>query len=214
VQVVSVNTGQPRDVPWRGRTVRTGIFKTPRQGTVTIGRLNVDGDAQADTRVHGGPHKAVYAFAAENYAYWQKHYPALQMHWGFFGENLTTRGLDDFDVHVGDVLRVGHAELRVTQPRLPCSRLALRFDDAGIVAAFVEQRRVGFYCAVQQEGVVTAGDDIETLSRNDAGWCIPELAALLAGIDNDPERLRRASRDDSLPESWRERFVSRLRQTG
>jgi MOSC domain-containing protein YiiM len=212
VQIVSVNAGQPREVTWRGKTVRTGIFKAPLSGSIPIGSESVQGDAQADRSVHGGPDKAVYVFAAENYAHWQERYPTLQMPWGFFGENLTTRGLADSDVHVGDILRVGSAELRVTLPRLPCSRLALRFDDPDIIEAFLQQRRVGFYCAVQQQGAVEAGDAIETVHRNDTGICIPDLAALRAGLDDDPMRLEQASRDPALPESWRQRFRSRLRQ--
>jgi len=210
--VISVNVGQPRDVAWQGKTVRTSIFKAPVTGPVRVRRLNVEGDAQADLTVHGGVSQAVYLFASEHYAAWQARYPRLQMSWGFFGENLTTSGLLDDQVRIGDRYRIGTAELTVTKPRLPCFRLALRFDDPAIVGDFLERQATGAYLSVQVEGEVQAGDPIERLSQNTAGIRIPQSVALYSGSSSDAVLLERASTDPALPETWRERFARRLQQ--
>src|SRR5712671_6531621 len=127
MQVISVNVGQPKEVIWKGRKVMTGIFKEPVEGRVAVGRLNLEGDRQADLTVHGGPEKAVYAYPAEYYAFWREQFPEMELPWGMFGENLTIEGLLDESVHIGDRFQVGSAHLVVTQPRLPCSKLGLKF---------------------------------------------------------------------------------------
>ncbi len=167
MQVIAVHVGLPRRVAWRGRSVETGIFKQPVAGPVMVRTLNLDGDRQADLSVHGGAAKAVYCYPAEHYAFWRRQL-GEDVPWGAFGENLTTTGLDEDTLHIGDVLRIGEAELIVTQPRLPCFKLGVRFGRPDMVRRFLASRRTGFYCAVVREGLVAAGDPI-TLIACDLG---------------------------------------------
>ena len=165
MRVVSVNVGLPREILWKGMKVSTGIFKEPVEGPVMIKALNLAGDRQADLRVHGGLNKAVYGYPAEHYEYWQQQLPEMTFAWGKFGENLTTEGLLENDVCIGDRLKVGSAVLRVTQPRIPCYKLALRFQRDDMIRRFLESLRSGFYFSVIQPGEVRAGVEIEVLSR-------------------------------------------------
>src|ERR1700751_4313873 len=137
MHVVSVNVGKPRPVPWRGRIPRTAIFKEPAAGRVAIRRHNLDGDAQADPAVHGGPNKAVYAYPSEHYPFWKKALPGVDLPWGAFGENFTTSGLLEKDVCIGDRFTIGTAEVVVTQPRLPCFKLNLKFGRDDMVKRFL-----------------------------------------------------------------------------
>jgi MOSC domain-containing protein YiiM len=173
VKVVSINAGQPRQARWRGRTVTSAIWKAPLAGRVRVGRFNVEGDRQADPSLHGGHEKAVYVYPSEHYAYWK---PALgELGWGAFGENLTTQGLLEEDVHVGDRLRIGSVLLEVTQPRTPCMKLAMRFERPSIVREFARSGRSGFYCAVISEGYIAAGDAIAWEERARAMPTVAEL---------------------------------------
>ena len=210
MRVLSVNVGLPRLVTWRGKPVTTGIYKEPVDGRVPVRKLNLDGDRQADPRVHGGPEKAVYVYPAEFYELWRNERPELDFPWGQFGENLTTEGLVDGDVSVGDRFRVGTAELVVTQPRLPCFKLGIRMGSDAFVTEFLERGRLGFYLAVVREGEVEAGDPIVALARDPRGFRVTEVARLFARDRDDVEGLRRAAALDVLPESWREYFARRL----
>jgi len=163
MRVLSVNVGVPREVTWHGRVVRTAIFKEPVSGRVAVRRLNLEGDAQADLTVHGGAAKAVYAYASEHYPAWREELGRPDLPWGAFGENLTLEGLVEEDVAIGDRLRIGTAELVVTQPRLPCFKLALRFERQDIGKLFMASGRSGFYLAVVREGALAAGDPVEHL---------------------------------------------------
>jgi MOSC domain-containing protein YiiM len=137
VQVISINVGLPREVIWKGMTVQTGIFKDPVDPPVKMRKLNLAGDQQADLTVHGGVEKAVYAYPAEHYEYWRKALPEVPFSWGKFGENLTTEGLEEEMLCIGDRLRVGSAILMVTQPRMPCYKLALGFDRDDMIKRFL-----------------------------------------------------------------------------
>src|SRR6266481_3896159 len=154
----SVNVGLPRTVKWRGNSVTTGIFKEPIKGSVMLRALNLDGDRQADLSVHGGRSKAVYAYPSEHYEFWRNELPGMKLPYGMFGENFTTEGLLEVDVNIGDRFRIGGAEVVVTEPRLPCSKLTARFGRADVVKRFLSSRRSGFYFGVLREGVVQAGD--------------------------------------------------------
>jgi MOSC domain-containing protein YiiM len=210
MRVLSVNVGLPREVTWRGKPVTTGIYKEPVAGPVSVRTLNLDGDRQADLRVHGGRDKAVYAYPSEFYELWRSERPELDFPWGQFGENLTTEGLLDGDVSVGDHFRVGTAELVVTQPRLPCFKLGIRMGRAEFVTEFLERGLHGFYLAVVREGEVQAGDPIVDLGRDPHGFRVTEVARLYARDKDDVEGLRRAVELDALPESWRDYFRKRL----
>lgn len=163
MRVLSVNVGTPREVARHGRRVWTAIFKAPVAGRVAVRRLNLEGDAQADLTVHGGAAKAVYAYPGEHYPLWREELGRPDLSWGAFGENLTLEGLVEADVAIGDRLRIGTAELIVTQPRLPCFKLALRFERRDIGKLFMASGRSGFYLAVAREGELAAGDPVEHL---------------------------------------------------
>lgn len=175
MKLVSVNVGLPRVVNWRGRNVTTGIFKEPVDGPVFLRTLNLDGDGQSDLTVHGGRRKAVYVYPIEHYAYWRAEMPETELPFGMFGENFTTEGLLEEDVRVGDRFRIGRAEVVVTEPRLPCYKLALKFGRPDIIKLFMRSGRSGFYLAVLQEGEVRAGDTIERVGADGLGSSIAEM---------------------------------------
>lgn len=211
MNVISVNVGLPRRVSWKGRTVSTGIFKSPASGRVPVRRLNLDGDRQADLSVHGGPDKAVYAYPTEHYRFWEEALALVGLPVGAFGENLTTEGVTEETVHVGDRLRIGTAEFVVTQPRVPCYKLALRFKREDMVRRFLHAGRYGFYLAVLQEGDVAAGDPIEIVAREEHAVSIAELMRLYLAKELDPadlDALRRAIAVESLPRPWRDRLAA------
>jgi MOSC domain-containing protein YiiM len=174
MKIVSVNVGLPRDVVWKGMTVRTGIFKEPVSGSVMINTLNVAGDKQSDLKVHGGVEKAVYGYPAEHYEYWRHELPDVTFSWGKFGENLTTEGLLENNLYIGDRLRVGSAVLMVTQPRMRY-KLALRFDRDDMIRRFLASRRSGFYFSVVEPAEVTAGSAVEILSRDPNAVTIADI---------------------------------------
>jgi MOSC domain-containing protein YiiM len=210
MRVLSVNVGLPREVEWRGKTVTTGIYKNPIGGRVPIRTLNLDGDRQADLRVHGGRDKAVYAYPSEFYELWSRERPELDFGPGTFGENLTTEGLLDEDVSIGDRFRVGTAVLVVTQPRLPCFKLGIKMGRDEFVTEFLERGVLGFYLAVAREGEVAAGDPIVELERDPRAFPVTEIARLYARDRDDSQGMQRAADLDVLPESWRNYFRKRL----
>jgi MOSC domain-containing protein YiiM len=202
--------GLPRDVAWRGRTVRTSIFKSPVAGPVRVATLNLDGDQQSDLSVHGGIDKAVYAYASEHYDFWRAELPDVDFSWGAFGENFTTAGLLEATVLIGDRLRDGSAEFVVTQPRMPCYKLGIRFGRPDMVRRFQQSGRTGFYLAVAKEGEVAAGDSFELIARDDHGVTIAEIVKLYMADAGNQERLRRVSELPALPVGWRDYFRKRL----
>jgi MOSC domain-containing protein YiiM len=203
MKIVSVNVGMPREVVWKGMTVRTAIFKEPVDGPVTISKLNLAGDQQADLTVHGGSDKAVYAYPAEHYEYWRQGLPEVSFSWGRFGENLTTEGLREDTLCIGDRLRVGSAVLVVTQPRMPCYKLALRFDLDDMIKRFLTSRRSGFYFAVIEEGEVRVGSEVEVLSRDPHRVTVADIGRLYLGQARDLDLLQRAMNVRALPVNWK-----------
>jgi MOSC domain-containing protein YiiM len=214
MKIASVNVGLPREVEWRGQLVSTGIFKSPVAGRVRVRALNLDGDRQADLSVHGGPDKAVYAYPAEHYEHWRAELPGVALPPGSFGENLTTEGLRETEVRIGDRFRVGSAVLRVTQPRMPCAKLALRFRRDDMVKRFLASGLSGLYCAVDEEGDLAAGDPIEPLERATHGVTVSEISRLYTDGREDLEALRRAAEVEALPGSWREFFRHQIEKLG
>jgi MOSC domain-containing protein YiiM len=212
--VVSVNVGLPRDVEWRGRLVTTGIFKAPVEGRVPVRTLNLEGDRQADLSVHGGADKAVYAYPSEHYAFWRRELPGVDLPPASFGENLTTEGLREDELRIGDRLQVGTAVLRVTQPRLPCYKLGVKFDREDMVKRFLASERTGFYFAVDEEGEVGAGDTFEFVGRETHDVTVAEVVRLYARDRGDVEALGRAIGVEALPEGWRDHFRRQLERLG
>lgn len=210
MKVISVNVGLPREVMWKGKTVTTGIFKEPVAGRVALDTLNLAGDRQADLRVHGGSDKAVYVYPVEHYDYWRGELPGVELPFGAFGENLTVEGLLENEINIGDRFRIGTAELVVRQPRLPCYKLAVKFQRDDIIKRFLDSGRTGFYFAVTREGDVSAGDQIEILSRDQNGVTVPDIVRLYLDGDEDPDGLARAASVDALPDNWKTHFVDQL----
>jgi len=210
MMLVSVNVGLPREVDWRGQKVLTSIFKEPVPGRVRVLSLNLEGDQQSDLSVHGGRDKAVYVYPSEHYPFWREELPDAELPWGVFGENLTIAGLVEEKVCVGDRLRCGTAEFVVTQPRMPCFKLGLRFGRPDMPRRFQRAGRNGFYLAVLEEGEVGAGDPIELQATEGDRMSIAEIARLYADDAADRALLKRGSELPALPEGWRKYFRSRL----
>lgn len=211
MEILSLNIGTPREIEWQGRPVLTSIFKSPVSGRIPVRRLNLDGDEQADLTVHGGVDKAVYAYPSEHYPFWRQEDPELDLPWGAFGENLTTVGLSEETLSIGDRLRIGSAEFLVTQPRMPCFKLAIRMNRPNIGKPFLKSRRTGFYFAVLKEGEVGAGDPIEILWRDERGVSVAEIVSLYTTAKRDQDLLRRAVEVPALPEDWRDYFRQQIR---
>jgi MOSC domain-containing protein YiiM len=210
VKVISLNVAKPHLTVYNGATINTGIFKKPVSGRIALRTLNLDGDRQADLSVHGGPYKAVYAYPSEHYGYWRSELPEMDLPWSAFGENFTTEGLGEDELHVGDRIRVGSATLMVRQPRMPCYKLAAKFQRDDIVERFLLSGRSGFYFSVEQEGDVGVGDSLELISRNGGGITIAEMNRLLVRERYNRDLLQKAIATEALPESWREYFLPRL----
>lgn len=210
MKIVSINVGLPREVEWRGKAVRTSIFKAPVSGRVRVTRLNAEGDQQSDLSVHGGADKAIYAYPSEHYAFWRDELPDTDLPWGAFGENLTTEGLLEDKVHIGDRFRAGSAEFTVTQPRMPCFKLGIRFNRPDMVKRFMHSRRSGFYLAVLREGEIAAGDSFDLVAGDSSRITVTDIVELYAADAANQDLLRQASELSALPESWRRYFRDRL----
>ena len=193
-----------------GKTVMTGIFKDPVAGPRMLRALNIDGDGQADLSVHGGAHKAAYAYASEHYAWWSAELPGTDLPWGVFGENFTTEGLTEETVHAGDRFRIGEAVVVVTQPRMPCYKLGLKFGRNDMARRFLRSGRTGFYVAVEREGRVAPGDMVELLGADPARVSIADLIRLYRGEETDDGLLRRAMGVAALPEKWKKSLLEDL----
>lgn len=212
-RLISVNVGLPREVKWKSKLVTTAIFKEPVEGRVTVNTLNVAGDGQADLDAHGGPSKAVYAYPAEHYATWRGELDDMELPWGIFGENLTTEGLLEDTVRIGDRFSIGTATLQVTEPRVPCYKLAVRFDRPDIVRLMNQTGRTGFYLRVLEEGVVEAGDDIDQLGQDPGEVTVADITRLHSGSEkNNAELMRQAISIAALGESWRGYFEHKLKK--
>lgn len=209
-KIVSLNVGLPRRVVFNGQVVTTGIFKEPTDGHVMIRRLNLDGDKQADLTVHGGVDKAVYSYAAEHYDYWRGELPSMDLPWGMFGENFTTQGLLEDNVNIGDTLQVGSAKLMVTQPRMPCYKLGVRFGRMDIVRRFMASGRPGIYCKVLEEGEVVKGDKINIISKDKNNITVIDIVRMYNRDHRDIEIMKRAIKIGALPEGWKYEFLQRI----
>jgi MOSC domain-containing protein YiiM len=232
MKLVSVNVGLPRDMIWHGINVTTGIFKQPVNGRVALRKLNLDGDRQADLTVHGGEDKAVYCFPVKHYEHWKKELPGRDLQMGMFGENFTidfrredigggelgeNSGLPEDLIHVGDRFSVGSAEVVVTQPRLPCYKLGVRFQLDDMVKRFLTSGRSGFYLAVLREGEVGAGDEMKPIlqprDEHSNSVSVSDITRLYIAkrySDEDARSVRRILQVAALPESWKEYFRERI----
>jgi len=210
MKLLSVNVGLPREIEVNGKTVRTSIWKDPVQGRVHVSPLNLDGDRQSDLTVHGGLDKAVYLYPSEHYAYWRAELPGAELAWGAFGENFSTDGILEDQVRIGDRLRVGSAEFIVTQPRMPCYKLGIRFNRPDIIKRFLQSKRTGFYLAVLREGEVGEGDEMTFIEQQVSGVTVTDIVSLYSTDAHNQELLRRAVEVLALPQSWKDYFQKRL----
>ena len=209
-KLISVNVGLPRVVMSNGELVSTGIFKEPLPGRIMLRTLNLDGDRQADLSVHGGPSKAVYVYPSEHYDYWKHELPEMKLPWGMFGENFTTAGLFESELNIGDKFQVGSAVVMVTEPRMPCYKLGVKFGRSDIVKKFLASERTGFYFAVLQEGEVGAGDRIELIEGSKRSVKVRDITQLYTREKHNVGLLRRAMEVEALPDSWKNYFQHRL----
>ena len=212
MKLLSLNVGLPREALWHGHTVTTGIFKSPVEGRIKLRRLNLDGDAQADLEVHGGKDKAVYCYPAQHYEFWERELPGRDLPFGMFGENFTLDGLLEDSIHLGDRFAVGSAEVTVTQPRMPCYKLGLKFQSDDMVKRFLASGRTGFYVAVLQEGEVSAGDEMNLISREESAVPVSEITRLYTTKRYDKKDLasiKRVQGVAALPESWKQYLLER-----
>jgi MOSC domain-containing protein YiiM len=211
MKLISVNVGLPLDVILGdGKVVTTGIFKEPVEGPIMLRTLNLDGDKQADLTVHGGASKAVYGYPSEHYEFWRKELPDMTLPYGMFGENFTVEGMFEDSLYIGDRFRVGEAEIMVSEPRLPCYKLGIKFGRSDILKRFLVSRRTGFYFAVLKEGEVGAGDKIELLERDRNRITVSDITRLYAFEKSDLKTLQRALEVEALPKSWRNYFRKQL----
>jgi MOSC domain-containing protein YiiM len=217
MRVISVNVGLPREVTWHGTSVSTGIFKEPVTRRIALRKLNLEGDGQADLTVHGGEYKAVYCYPLEHYDYWRKELPDRELPMGVFGENFMLDSSPEESVHLGDRYSVGSAEVVVTQPRLPCYKLGIRFESDDMVRRFLASGRTGFYLAVTREGEVGAGDAMKVISRDPNGVPVSEIVSLYTAkrySRADVATIEKTFAVEAFPESWKEYLRERVEQIG
>ena len=215
MKLVSVNCGLPREVVWHGRTITTGIFKEPVNGRVALRKLNLDGDRQADLSVHGGVAKAVYCYQLCHYESWNAELPGRELSAGSFGENFTIDGPTEGSIRIGDTFTVGSSVVTVTQPRLPCYKLGVKFQSDDMVKRFLESRRTGFYLSVAREGEVGAGDEMRLIESEPVSVSVADITHLYTAKQynsEDMDLLQRALTTASLPDSWKERLRQGLQQ--
>ena len=210
MKLISINVGRPQLVMRDGEAVSTAIFKQPIEGRVMLRTLNLDGDRQADLSVHGGPTKAVYVYPAEHYKFWKHELPEMELPYGMFGENFTVTGFSEANLNIGDQFQIGSAEVMVTEPRMPCYKLGIRFGRTDIIKRFLVSERSGFYLAVLEEGEVGAGDEFQLIKRNEPSVTVNDIVRLYSRDKTNKDLLRRATAVEALPEGWRSYFEERL----
>ena len=212
MKLLSINTGQKREIEYNGRHISTGIFKTPVNGPISLHHDNIEGDVQADRRTHGGTDKAVYAYPYEHYAYWADRLGQDSFDFGRFGENLTIAGLTEDSVFIGDTLHIGNTVLQVAQPRSPCFKLDLCMGLDGFMKDFIDSGRAGFYLRVLEPGLISVNSEIELVRSGRSSVTIAEAFALRFASEVNPDRLRLACELPALADSWRAKLEHRLVQ--
>ena len=210
MKLLSIHVGRSKTVVYQGKEISTGIFKEEIKGQVKVNKLNLEGDQQADLSVHGGVDKAVYVYPFEHYAFWQKERSDLAFSAGIFGENLSITGLDETQVCIGDVFKIGTAVFSVTIPRLPCFKLGIKMNDKTFVKDFLQAERTGFYFKVQTEGIIQANDSIEKISTDSNQLSVREVFRLYYVEKDNSTLLKKAIHTQSLPDDWKEFFQKKL----
>jgi MOSC domain-containing protein YiiM len=207
-----VNVGLPRRVKFQRRNISTGIFKAPVRRRVKLGKMNFEGDKQADLKVHGGEYKAVYSYPSEHYSYWKAKLERMDLPFGMFGENLTTEGMFEDEINIGDEFKIGSARLVATQPRMPCYKLGIRFGNMNMVKEFMASGRHGIYLKVLDEGEIGPGDIIELIRKDENRVTVRDIVKLYlrTNMDQESSTIKRALRIKYLPEGWRTHFEGQV----
>ena len=208
MKIISTNIGQPRVINWKGKEVKTGIFKYPVNQPVFLGTEDVDNDHVIDRRYHGGIDKACYLYSTDHYGYWQKLYPGLEMPWGIFGENLSVEGLHEAEINIGDILKIGEAVVQATQPRQPCFKLEFRFNDYRIVRQFIDSGFSGVYVRVLEKGNVNTGDTMQLIERKQS-LSIQKVFELIYTEKFQKEAVLQAINDPFIAASCRKDLLKR-----
>ena len=206
MQILSTNIAKPTTILWRGQQVQTGIYKTPTNKPIYLGKHDVKGDIVSDRNVHGGKYKACYIFSADHYSYWQKLYPNLNWVYGMLGENLTISGLDETQMHIGDIYKVGNALVQITQPREPCYKFGVKFGTQKVLKQFIEHGYPGTYLRVLEEGYVTKGDEFILVEKAKNSLSIHQFFNLLFAKTKDQKLLKLAINNNALPQRKRDKI--------
>lgn len=199
MKVISTNIAEITEVEWRGQRVKTGIYKKPTLDGIFLGKEDVQKDVVVDRRFHGGIDKACYLFSADNYPFWQEKYPNLNWNWGMFGENVTVKGLDEAKIRIGNIYKIGQALVQVSQPREPCYKLGIRFNDQTILKEFISHKKPGTYVRILEEGFVQKDATIELLEESKNTLTIAQFYSLLFTTDKDPKLVQLAIANEALP---------------
>ena len=210
MQVLSTNIGNLTKITWNGKVLSTGIFKYPTSSPLVLDKETVANDSIADRRVHGGIHKACYLFSVKHYPYWKKRYPDLEWNWGMFGENLSVSEMDETQIRIGDIYKIGSALVQISQPREPCFKLGVRFGNQQILKEFIEYGFPGAYVKVLEEGQVSSGDNLSLVKPSDNLLTVHQFFQLLYAKKKDEKILRLAIENLALPEYKRERLKKHL----
>ena len=212
--VKSTNVSVPKTVPWRGREITTGIFKHPVDGPIFLGREIVHDDHIADRKVHGGIDKACYLFSTKHYDYWKGLYPDLNWDWGMFGENISVDGLDESEIFVGDIYKLGNSLVQVGQPREPCFKLGIRFGSQQVLRQFIDYGYPGTYVRILREGEVRPGDSLDLVERKQESLSTRDLFQLIFNPIKDTELLRLATENEALPIKKRDKLRKYIQKGG
>lgn len=202
MSILSINVSPPKDVPFGNKTLTTGIYKEPIAGRVMLHSMNLAGDGQADLVAHGGTYKAAYVYSYDNYGFWSAQLDRDDFTYGQFGENFTVAGLLDTDVLVGSIYRIGDALVQVTQPRVPCFKLAHKMGIPTFVKQFMQAQRTGFYLRVLEEGEVGVGDTFELVTPDPVGMSVYDIFHLLYFDKTNVEQAKRALDIDGMSPGW------------
>ncbi|WP_159019495.1 MOSC domain-containing protein [Algibacter sp. L3A6] len=211
MKIIATNLAKPTTIIWNKKEVVTGIYKTPTASPIFLGKTDVDNDEVTDRKYHGGLFKACYLFSEKHYDYWKRRYPDLEWNWGMFGENLTVSNFDESEIYVGNIYKIGDALVQITQPREPCFKLGVKFNDQNILKAFIDHGFPGSYIRVLKEGFVKTGDRMVLQEEAKNSLTITQMYQLLYAKEKDQDLLKRAIENDALPEKKRNKLAAYLK---
>tara|TARA_R110000796_G_scaffold104102_1_gene213822 strand:+ start:208106 stop:208765 length:660 start_codon:yes stop_codon:yes gene_type:complete len=212
MKVISTNLGKPTTFTWNGKEEQTGIFKYPTKKPLYLGETDVENDTVIDRKHHAGINKACYLYSADQYEYWKKIYPNLDWNWGMFGENLTIKGLDESKIRIGDIYKLGSALVQITQPREPCYKLGIRFDNQKIIKQFVEHNYPGTYIRILESGNVVTGDELLLVKQSKNALTINRYYEFLFSKEKDAETINLILENEAVPEYKKERLRRQLKK--